>query len=200
LRDDVAAEARQLFPGNLPQAAQELLATYQAALGDRPADDTALGVRLAYLEYLGLFEKFDELEAYARTPNLPDSDRRAYALKAIEMYAQAGRLADAERYRAAYAIANPERADEAELAEFRGQMDSIDMPLSVREKTFSSLPLKDPCVLARAIMEWSLTPNRSIRGAGPWDSVVLKYEPGFDNLPLPKSDAVRDAANAINPY
>jgi hypothetical protein len=49
-------------------------------------------------------------------------------------------------------------------------------------------------------MEWSLTPNRSIRGAAPYDTVVQKFLPGYANIPAPKSDAVRDAASALKPY
>ena len=48
-------------------------------------------------------------------------------------------------------------------------------------------------------MEWSLTPNRSIRGAAPYDTVVQKFLPGYANIPAPKSDAVRDAAHAEGP-
>jgi hypothetical protein len=50
------------------------------------------------------------------------------------------------------------------------------------------------------MMEWSLTPNRSIRGAAPWDAVVLRFLPGFDNLPLPEDDEVAAAAAASPLY
>ena len=79
-------------------------------------------------------------------------------------------------------------------------MHSTEVPLTVQPNTFSTLPISDPCVLAQAIMEWSLTPNRSIRGAAPYDAVVQKFLPGFANIPAPKSDAVRDAASALKPY
>jgi hypothetical protein len=200
VRDDVMGAARQLFPTGIPQEALNLLAQYRAGLGERPDAGAPTEVHLAYLEYLGAFEKFDELEAYIQAPGLSPSDRKACELKAIEMFAQGGRMDDAERYRADYVASDTSAADEAEYSEFEGQISSIDVAYTVREKTFSSMSFKDPCVLSRAIMEWSLTPNRSIRGAGPWDSVILKYEAGFDNLPAPKSNAVRDAASAINPY
>jgi hypothetical protein len=79
-------------------------------------------------------------------------------------------------------------------------MDSTEDQLVAREKTFSELPITDPCVLAIAIMDWSLTPNRSQRGAAPWDSVVYKFAGGFENLPKPKSAAVSDAASTVKPY
>jgi hypothetical protein len=91
-------------------------------------------------------------------------------------------------------------ADVVALAEFQGKMDSLDAPLTVREHTFAELPVKDPCLLAQALMDWSLTPNRNIRGAAPWDSVVHKFLPGFANLPLPKSKAVQDASSASKPF
>ncbi len=67
-------------------------------------------------------------------------------------------------------------------------------------KTFSDLPITDPCALATAIMEWSMSPNRSQRGATPWDAVVQRFAGGFDNLPKPKSKAVSDAASTQKPY
>ena len=65
---------------------------------------------------------------------------------------------------------------------------------------FSELPISDPCVMATAIMEWSLTPNRSQRGATPWDAVVTRFAGGFEKLPMPKSAAVGDAASTLKPY
>jgi hypothetical protein len=49
-------------------------------------------------------------------------------------------------------------------------------------------------------MDWSLTPNRSQRGATPWDAVVFKFAGGFKNLPKAKSAAVGDAASTVKPY
>jgi hypothetical protein len=49
-------------------------------------------------------------------------------------------------------------------------------------------------------MDWSLTPNRSIRGAAPWDSVVYRYQPGFENLPLPLSKEVGEASATERPF
>jgi len=49
-------------------------------------------------------------------------------------------------------------------------------------------------------MDWSLTPNRSQRGATPWDAVVMKFAGGFENLPEADSATVSDAASAVKPY
>ena len=197
VRDNVESVARQYFPdGNA--AASGLIAVYQAALGAQPSADAGLAAHQAYLEYLGAFERFDEVQSY--DAGLPDALRADADLTAIEVLAKGGRVPEAERLRAAYANGDQARSDAAAYAQFRGQLESSDPVLTVHEKTFSDLPIKDPCVLAQAIMEEALRPNRSIRGAYPWDSVVEKFEPGFTNLPLPTSKAVRDAASATNPY
>ena len=198
VRDDIAATAQAFFP--TPTAASaELLDSYRAALGARPALAAPTSVHLAYLEYLAAFEKFDELESYLAAA-LPAATRQPAALKAVELYAQAGRTADVARHRAPFVTAGGALAQTVALAEFRGQMNSTEVPLTVHPTTFSDLPITDTCVLAQAIMEWSLTPNRSIRGAAPYDTVVQKFLPGYANIPAPKSDAVRDAASALKPY
>lgn len=199
-RDDVEAVARTFFPQPTP-ASQALLARYHAALGAKPAPGSALANHIAYVEYLGAFEKFDELATYPASLRLSTADRHALALAQIEAYAKAGRVNDATAARVALSEkATPGLADQATLAEFRGRMLAAEAPLTVRDTTFASLPITDPNVLAVAAMEWSLTPNRSIRGPSPWDSVVRKYLPGFENLPLPKSKEVQDAAGNIKPY
>lgn len=198
VRDDIAATAQAFFP--TPTAASaELLDSYRAALGARPALAAPTSVHLAYLEYLAAFEKFDELESYLAAA-LPTATRQPAALKAVELYAQAGRTADVARHRAPFVTAGGALAQTVALAEFRGQMNSTEVPLTVHPTTFSDLPITDTSVLAQAIMEWSLTPNRSIRGAAPYDTVVQKFLPGYANIPAPKSDAVRDAASALKPY
>jgi hypothetical protein len=199
VRDDIAAVAKTFFPTPTPASA-ELLDTYHAALGAKPANKATIPVHLAYLEYLAAFEKFDELESYVHSGSLPQTSRQPAELKAIELYAQAGRFADAERHRAPFIAAGGALAEASALSEFRGQMNSTEVPLTVHPKTFSSLPITDTCVLAQAIMEWSLTTNRSIRGAAPYDSVVQKFLPGFANIPAPKSAEVRDASSALKPY
>ena len=198
VRDNVDSVARQLFPNGNSEA-QDLILGYRAALGQRPPEEASVETHLAYLEYLAAFERFDEVESYAA--GLPDAFHAPAELKEIELFAAGGRLADAERHRAAYAEGgDPARSDAAALARFLGQIECNDPVLTVHEKTFSELPIKDPCVLAQAITEESLRPNRSIRGAPPWDAVVYKYDAGFDHLAAPKSNAVRDAASSVKPY
>ena len=198
VRDDVLATAKDFFPTAIAASA-ELIDAYRAALGTKPPVSSPTAVHLAYLDYLGAFEKFDELESYLNS-SLPTATRQPAALKAVELYARAGRTADAARHRAPFLKAGGALAQTVALAEFRGQMHSTEVPLTVQPNTFSTLPISDPCVLAQAIMEWSLTPNRAIRGAAPYDAVVQKFLPGFANIPAPKSDAVRDAASALKPY
>jgi hypothetical protein len=70
----------------------------------------------------------------------------------------------------------------------------------VREKTLGDVPIKDPCVLAQAIMEWRLTPNLAQRGAAPYDSVVRRFAHGFENIPPPKSKQVGEASSVSKPY
>lgn len=199
VRDDVNAVAKTFFPSG-GAAPADLLAQYRAALGERPAAGASPATHLAYLEHLGASEKFDELSAYPGKLRWPKPDQATLDLKVIELFAQAGRLPDSNRFRTAYAASGDASADAATLAQFRGQMNSTEAPLTIHEKSFATLPFKDPCVLALAMMEWSLTPNRSIRGAAPYDAVVHKFAPGFENLAAAKSTAVRDAANTQKPY
>jgi hypothetical protein len=199
VRDDVPSVAAQLFPGR-PEAAAPLLAVYSAAMGTRPGPGASVDAHLAYLRNLADAGRLDELGSYAREQNLAAKDRRACALKAIELYAEAGRLEEAERARKELGARGAADADQAALAEFIGRMDSTQVPLVVRERTFAELPISDPCILATAIMDWSLSPNRSQRGATPWDAVVFKFAGGFDNLPAPESATVSDAASIVKPY
>ncbi|NCU85220.1 MAG: hypothetical protein EBV57_04335, partial [Betaproteobacteria bacterium] len=53
-------------------------------------------------------------------------------------------VVDSERYRAPYIAAGGAIADGAALAQFRGQMNSTENPLIVREKTLAAIPIKDP--------------------------------------------------------
>ncbi len=199
LRDDVPAMALQLFPGR-PEAAAPLLAAYDAALGNRPDHGAAAEAHLAYLRYLADAGRMDEVDAYARGRNLATGARRACELRTIELYAEAGRTDDAERVRKEFGASGAGESDQAALSEFIGRMNSTKLRLVVREKTFAEMPVSDPCVLAIAIMDWSLSPNRSQRGATPWDAIVTKLAGGFDNLPEPDSTTVSDAASAVKPY
>jgi hypothetical protein len=200
VRDDVESVARTFFPQPTPESTT-LLETYHAALGRKPARTAPAAVHAAYLEHLAAFEKFDELAAYVpATRFTSDEVGQQCEFKLIELYARTGRMQQSEAIRARYA-GRTDLTDAAALSQFRGLIEASEPhTLTVREKTFSSLPIKDPCVVAQAILEWTLTPNRSIRGAAPYDSVVQKYLPGFDNLPLPESEEVKDAASASKPF
>jgi hypothetical protein len=199
LRDDVVAVAPRLFNGSLDAAAPEL-AVYFAAEGKAPESAAPADAHLAYLRYLADTGRLDAAGTYVRDNRLSGRTAEACKLKVIELYAEAGQMSEAEGLRKAYAPEFSPAADDAALAEFRGQMVSTAVPLEARIKTFADLPISDPCVMATAIMEWSLTPNRSQRGATPWDAVVARYAGGFDNLPLPKSSVVGDAASTVKPY
>lgn len=199
VRDDVPAMAARLFPGRLEEAAP-LLAVYGAALGTRPESEAPVGAHIAYQRYLADAGRLDDVRSYARDRSLSREARRACELKAIELCAEAGRTDEAEQARKEFGARGAGEPDQAALSEFIGRMDSTSVRLVVREKTFAELPISDPCVLAIAIMDWSLAPNRSQRGATPWDAVVTRLAGGFDNLPEPDSTSVSDAASVVKPY
>jgi len=85
-------------------------------------------------------------------------------------------------------------AASAAFREFHGHMFATERQLVVRNRTFADLNLKDPNLVGRLACEWSLTPNRSLRGAAPWDAVVFKFAPGFENLPPSKDKKKVEAA------
>lgn len=199
VRDDVRTAAAEIY-GEDPQDAEPLLATYSASLGISPEADAAPAAHTAYQRYLSDAGRLDEAVAYARRAGLDEESRRACALFAIELCAEEGDLGRSDALRRAFAPADGADANAAALAQFRGRMDSVEVPLVAREKTFAQVPITDPCVMATAIMEWSLTPNRSQRGAAPWDAVVYKFASGFADLPAPKSAAFGDAASTVKPY
>ena len=199
VRDDVNAVAATLFKGR-PGAAAPLLAVYSASQGIAPEAGSPADAHLAYLRYLADAGRLQDAGAYGRDSRLSGAVRRACQLKAIELLAEAGQLAEAENMRAEFASGGSKDGNDAALAEFTGRMDSYAVPLVARTRTFAELPITDPCVMAKAIMDWSLTPNRSQRGATPWDAVILKFAGGFENLPKPKSAAVSDAASTVKPY
>jgi hypothetical protein len=199
IRDDVVATAREFFPRPTAAATEQLL-RLRAGLGERPPADAPVSAHVAFLDFLTDMERFDDLAAYLPSLRPAESNRRQLELKLIELWARANRLEESNALLRRTAAAGGPLADRAALAQFRGRMESRANPLTVRERTFVDLPIGDPCILAQAIMEWSLTPNRSIRGAAPYDAVIGKYLPGFDNLPLPEDDAVAAAAAASPLY
>ena len=199
VRDNVEGFAQTLFSGGQP-AANAILATYRAALGTRPAANANLEAHFAYLGYLGAFEKFDEIDSYITQPALSEATRQAAEIKAIEVLAEADRLADAERRLNAVATRGRAQADAAALAQFRGRLNDYDSPFEIRQNAFAQLRISDPCLLAQAIMARSLAVNRPFRGPTPWDAVVFRFVPGFENLPEPKSAEAAEASSTLKPY
>ena len=215
VRDDVDASAARLFPAGSLEASR-LLAEFRAALGNLPAarqiaaaaglrDST--GIDMAWLDYLAAFERYDELTAFPRSPGLSPEARKKCQIKTVELLARSGQTAEAQRalddYLRAFAGGKTAaaEADAAVLQWFRGRMSAVkEQQLVVNEHTFADLPIKDPCLMAQAIMEWSLTPNRDSRGAAPWDPVITRYAGGFENLPEPRSKDVQQAAAESKPF
>jgi hypothetical protein len=195
VRDDIESVARTFFP-TPNAAATSLVERYRAAQGSKPASSAASVAHAAFIDYAADLEKFEELTAYANARTLP----KVVAQTLVQAYHRAGRFDDGKAVQSRLVAAKVLTPDEAELAAFRGRIESSEVPLTVRPTTFSSLAIQDPCVLAVALMDWSLTPNRSIRGAAPWDSVVYRYQPGFENLPLPLSKEVGEASATERPF
>jgi hypothetical protein len=195
VRDDIESVARTFFP-TPNAAATSLVERYRAAQGSKPASPAASVAHAAFIDYAADLGKFEELTAYANARTLP----KVVAQTLVQAYHRAGRFDDGKAVQSRLVAAKVLTLDEAELAAFRGRIESSEVPLTVRPTTFSSLAIQDPCVLAVALMDWSLTPNRSIRGAAPLDSVVYRYQPGFENLPLPLSKEVGEASATERPF
>jgi hypothetical protein len=191
--------APRLFNGSLDAAAPQL-AIYFASQGKAPASADLPEAHLEYLQFLADSGRMGDVATYASDNSLPQQTRSACQLKVIELYAAAGETSEAEAARKAYAHDFTPGADDAAIAEFRGRIDSTEAPFEAKKSSFADLPISDPCVMAVAIMEWSLSPNRSQRGETPWDAVVARFAGGFDNLPKPRSAVVGDAASTLKPY
>ncbi len=199
VRDDIESTARTFFP-TATAASYALLTEFKAAKGQRPAPSAPLAAHPRYMEYLALSEKSDLLSAYPSDPKFNPETKRALDLKLIELLARTGQTDASEKARLAYAQPSTLEADQAAFAQFVGQCDSEVTPLVIRETTFSKLPISNPNIIAHAILEWSLKPNRNIRGAAPWDAVVQRFQHGFADLPLPLSKEVQRASATLKPY
>src|ERR1700690_159701 len=185
-RDNIPEIAAHLYPDR-PEAAAPLLAVFSASRGTAPDDGAPEEARLAYMRFLADSGRFDEMGSYAVDGRLSSDDGSACKLKAIELYAEAGRTEEAEKARKECSLGGNPEANAAALAEFRGRMDAADPQFVARTNSFAEVPITDPCVMATAIMDWSLTPNRSQRGATPWDAVVARFAGGVYNLPQPET-------------
>lgn len=179
------------------RAAEKQYALYLAALGRldeargvSPAADPAdLAARQA--GWLLAAEEHEAALQLAQTFRLNAAQTVRFQLELLELLATAGRTQDAARLRARLPAA---QADEAAYREFRGRLFSTANQLVVREHSFANAALRDPNLVGRLVCEWSLTPNRSLRGAAPWDAIVFKFAPGFENLPEPKDRKKMEAA------
>ena len=188
-RSDLAAFAATV-PAAHAAEADRLLARYHAGTG-RWDEAQRLAPRdpetaVVYLEYLVLHERYSDAVALAAPLGAIENSALLVALT------RAGRTAEAATVRTR--LVPMMGAAQIEFTEFRGRMLSTEPQLVVRERSFADLTLSDPNLTGRLICEWSLTPNRTLRGATPWDAVVFKFAPGFDNLPPPKDRKKVEAA------
>jgi hypothetical protein len=174
------------FGANAPAAVRADYARYHAFLGQF---DAAAALTSNPADYA--FDAMDWLIQQERAPEAIALGRRHRAFAELAfLLARAGLTREAEA-----AVRDGGGAQALVFAAFRGRLHSTANPLEVRENTFVESGLSDPNFTGRAICEWSLTPNRALRGATPWDAVVFKFAPGFENLPAPKDQAKVEAAN-----
>ncbi|HEY1793763.1 MAG TPA: hypothetical protein VGG34_12660 [Opitutaceae bacterium] len=199
LRDKIPQVAARLYGANIDRA-EPILEMYAASQGRAPSPEASAEAQSAYLDFLYQEGRMDSLASYVRDNDLRGPTRRDAELKVIEILGEAGERSEAKAAREAFASEFPNDGDEAALAEFEGRIRSTTDKFEAHRDSFADLPISDPCVLAVAIMDWSLSPTRSQRGATPWDAVVTRFAGGFLDLPRPKSAAVGDASSTVKPY
>lgn len=194
---DLAAFLQTITVGPWQPEAHRNYARYLAALGRltearslvEPAEQLMLVT--AYAEYLVATEEYGQALALPTVFKLTLADATAYRLHLIKLLAQAGRETELAPTRTQLPA---NLAAQAVYQEWHGRILSIQNQLVVREHTFALIPLADPNLLGRLICEWSLTPNRNLRGAAPWDAVVYKFASGYAQLPPPKDKNKMEAA------
>jgi hypothetical protein len=173
------------FGNDAPREARIAYARYHAFLGQFDAA-AKLAEPVAYaidaMDWLVSQDRFADAIALGH-------QHRLFADLAF-LLARAGRMAEVDQL-----LDSQQHAPALEFAAFRGRLNSTALPLEARSDTFATVQLDDPNLTGRLICEWSLTPNRALRGATPWDAVVFKFAPGFENLPEPK-DKSKIAASA----
>lgn len=155
-----------------------------------PADQQA-GLAFSFAAHLVDTGEFDAAQNLPATFGLNDAQTAQFRLRLLELLAESGPDKDAAAVREKIPAAF---ATEAAYREFHGRILSTEKQVVVREHTFANLPLTDPNLVGRLVCVWSLTPNRTLRGAAPWDALVYKFAPGFDNLPPPKDKKKVEAA------
>lgn len=194
---DLPAYLQTIPAGPERDTAQLGYARHLAALGQLDAARAQLPARqhglLAASAMPVLVANQDITGALALPAKLgvPANQVPAYHLALLEQVAIAGLEKEIPAVRA---LLPATHAVDAAYHEFRGRMLSTVKSLVVREHVFAELPINDPNRIGRLICEWSLTPNRALRGAAPWDAVVYKFAPGFVNLPPPKDKKKVEAA------
>lgn len=180
------------------------LQTFYATFGQFPVE-AAQTEMARYMAFLGRFDEASRLAPEAKWTIdaidwLVDQEQYADAITLgsrhpesttdlVLLLARAGRLTEADQV--------AERAGAGEMllyARTRGQLLSTTHTFMVREHTFSELAISNPNLIGRLICEWSLTPNRALRGAAPWDAIVYRFAPGFTNLPEPQDQDKVEAA------
>lgn len=194
---DLPGWLRTIPPGDDLTAARREYARYQAALGRLDEARQLLpraehaGLASSYASHLVRTGEFTAAQEVPATFGLTRAQAEEFDLDLLELLAETGADKPAEAVRACI----PERlAVAAVFREFHGRMLSTEKQLVVRTRTFADLPLHDPNLVGRLMCEWSLTPNRTIRGAVPWDAIVFKFAPGFADLPPPKDKKKVEAA------
>jgi hypothetical protein len=194
---DLPAWLKTIPAGPALDEARRLHAGYLAALG-RLDEARALlpraehaGLALRYASYLVSTGEFTAAENLPATFGLTPAQTTEFNLGLLELLAKTGADQPAASVRAR--VMNQDAVATA-FREFHGRMLSTEKQLIVRTRTFVDLPIKDPNLIGRLVCEWSLTPNRTIRGAVPWDAIVFKFAPGFENLSPPKDKRKIEAA------
>jgi hypothetical protein len=165
--------------GRIDEARALVLADRQAGLAFSLA---------AHLVFRGDYAAAQQLPA---TFGLRGAQADQFNLRLLELLAE---FAPAPEIAAVRPRIPASLAATATYREFHGHMFSTERQLVVRNRTFADLPLADPNLVGRLACEWSLTPNRTLRGAAPWDAIVYKFAPGFENLPPPKDKKKVEAA------
>lgn len=196
-RVDVDILYSNLPTGAIRGAANHEYVRYLAAIGEidkakllATADDL-LDCATSYAGYLVAKEEYTQALEFTATFALGAKAKIQLQLNFIELLAQAGRDRELASARTRVPL---ESTELAAFHEWRGRIFSTINQLVVREHTFAQLPIKDPNLVGRLVCEWSLTPNRTLRGAAPWDAIVYKFAPGFEKLPEPKDKNKVEAA------
>ncbi|HVT72505.1 MAG TPA: hypothetical protein VHD61_05165 [Lacunisphaera sp.] len=191
---DLAAWLKAIPAGPDRDRANLVYARYLAALGRLDeARQLAPAAALAdsYASHLVAVGDFEAAEKLPATLGLDAAQTDEFRLALLEQLAAWGPDQDT----AAVQARLPARlAAEGEFRRFRGAVSSTEKHLVIHEHSFADLPLDDPNLVGRLVCIWSLTPNRALRGAAPWDAIVYKFAPGFENLPPPKDRKKVEAA------